>query len=104
MNANQLWNDTLAQLKLQLTKPTYNTWLTNTRGLALDDDHLTVAVPNQYVCDWLRFRLTRPINRALAQTAGRPITPIFTIHHNPSPSDPPLPANAADLQAQGASK
>ena len=102
MNPDQLWQATLEQLRLRLTKITYHTWLTYTRALTLQDDQLTIAVPNQYTQDWLTFRLIRPITDCLQLAARRPITPIFTVQPNPSPPHPPLSPNAAELQAQGA--
>ena len=57
MDAEQLWQTAKGELQLQLTQATYETWLSNSKGVSFEDGVLTVAVHNTFVRDWLENRL-----------------------------------------------
>ena len=85
----ELWQATLEELKLQLTGPTFSTWLSDTQGVALREDTLSVVTPTEYGREWLTHRLRPVIERALAQAAGRPLQVSFTSRQlNPSKTRP----------------
>lgn len=99
-----LWETALGQLELQVTRPNFETWLRNTVGLHIDGDLLTVGVPSDFAIEWLRSRMTAPINRAVSQLLGRSISVSFQVlgaqplspppssngRHPLSPTAPPL--------------
>ncbi len=74
-----LWETALGQLELQVTRPNFETWLRNTSGLQLEGDLLTVGVPSDFAIEWLRSRMTAPINRTVSQLLGRTITVSFQV-------------------------
>ena len=76
-DAQAFWDVILAELKLQMTRYTYVTWLQQTRGIRLTATELTIQVPNAYVKDWLENRLRRRIQRTIAYHAGRPVNVRF---------------------------
>ncbi|MFN8456971.1 MAG: DnaA N-terminal domain-containing protein [Anaerolineae bacterium] len=67
-----LWSEILAQLRLQLTKATFETWLKETRLASRDGNRFTLAVPSGFARDWLEHRLQGVIRRAIAQVADVP--------------------------------
>ncbi len=79
MSPHDLWQTALGELQLQMTRPTYNTWLRTTQALTIDGDTLVIAVPNPYAKDWLEKRLLSTIRRILEQVAGSPLECSFVV-------------------------
>ncbi len=74
-----LWQQALAELQRQTTRPTFETWLKSSQGVALEDHTLVVAVPTTYARDWLDKRLRPTVERAVADVAGRPLACEFVV-------------------------
>ena len=69
-SAPQVWEATLGQLLLRVTRQNYETWLRNTVGLRFEATTLIVAAPNELACDWLSTRLRSVVAQALTAVAG----------------------------------
>ena len=69
-SAHQIWDATLAQLLLRVTRQNYDTWLRNTVGLRFEGTTLVVATANDLACDWLSTRMKSVIAQALTAVAG----------------------------------
>ncbi|MFO7698879.1 MAG: DnaA/Hda family protein, partial [Anaerolineae bacterium] len=82
MDAQQLWQTARGQLQLQLTRPIYETWIDNTRGLSYEDGLLVVGVRSAYAKDWLENRLYGTIQRTLSDIAHRTTTIRFVVQGN----------------------
>ncbi len=67
-----LWPLALGELKPQMTKATFNTWLVDSQVIpeASSPTFLVISVRNQYAYEWLTYRLQPVIVRALASIAG----------------------------------
>ena len=77
--ANQIWQAVLGQIQLQITRPSYDTWLKNTEGIAFDGDEVfTVSVPSAFVKAQLEDRMYELLSDALESQIGQPITIKFT--------------------------
>ena len=74
LNPQDLWQGALGELRRQMTRPTFDTWLKSTQGLALDDGRLVVGVPTIYARDWLDKRLRNEVESAVTDVAGTPIS------------------------------
>ena len=57
MQADKIWQAALGELQLQVNKANFNTWLKNTRGMDYADGVFTLAVPSEFVAEWLKNRL-----------------------------------------------
>jgi chromosomal replication initiator protein len=69
-SAHQIWEGTLAQLLLRVTRQNYDSWLRNTVGLRYEGTTLVVAAANDLACDWLATRMKSVIAQALTTVAG----------------------------------
>ena len=69
-SAPQVWEATLGQLLLRVTRQNYETWLRNTVGLRFETTTLIVAAPNDLACDWLSTRMRSVIAQGLTAIAG----------------------------------
>ena len=51
--AERIWDATLGQLQIHVTRPNYDTWLKDTKGLRFGDGQFVVGVPTEFVKEWL---------------------------------------------------
>jgi chromosomal replication initiator protein len=87
----EIWEAALGELQVQVSKPNYDTWLKDTRGMAVRDGIFTVGVPNAFVGEWLNSRLRPTICKTLSGIIGRAVEVEFA----PYASDKAVPAAAA---------
>ncbi len=79
-----LWDLARAQLRLQLPRSTYETWVRDTVLLAHREDpaagdQFVVQVGNAYARDWLTLRLRPLVVRTLRGITGRPAEVVFEV-------------------------
>lgn len=79
MNTDQVWQDALMQLRLQMTRATFDTWLKDTHIVSHSSNKLVVATKNSYAKDWLENRLFTTINRTVSNLLGRTVEIQFTV-------------------------
>jgi chromosomal replication initiator protein len=93
----RLWEATLGRLQLNLPKPSFDTWLRDTQGLALDDGALTVGVPTTFTAAWLEQRLHGLIEDTVSSIAQGPLTVSYHVRGTVggSANTPPVPAQLA---------
>jgi chromosomal replication initiator protein len=70
VKAQKLWQATLGELELQMTRGTFNTWLRGSQVIAYENETFTVYVRHAYAVDWLQNRLLPIIERTLRRHAG----------------------------------
>jgi len=91
MNADQIWQAALGELQLQMTRPTFDTWLKNTRAISYEDGTLIIGVHNAYAKDWLDNRLMSIIKRTLVGIVGRTVEVRFILDVKTLGEDDSLP-------------
>ena len=80
LGLNEIWQSVLAELQLQMTRETFNTWLKPTEILSFDEGNpLVVGVENGYVKEWLSNRLLTTIERTVASIVGRAVEVKFVV-------------------------
>ena len=99
MDAKRIWQATLGELQLQLTKATFDTWLKDTCGIACEDGAFVVGVRNAYAKDWLEHRLYAHIARTLASIVNRTVQVRFVV--NTPPPAPAAPAGGDLFRSAG---
>ena len=75
--ARRIWTRSLEELKLQMTRATFDTWLRGSEVVEADDGCLTIAVQHVHAVDWLQNRLLPVIERTVARHAGGEIKITF---------------------------
>ncbi len=94
--AREAWEVARSQLRLQMTKSTYDTWVRDTTCVAYEDNNFIIAAPNAYAKDWLAKRLRPLIKRTLTSIVGRSVDLTFVVQSVPAP-EPAEPASPAPL-------
>jgi chromosomal replication initiation ATPase DnaA len=74
-----LWRETLAELRGQLLRQTFDAWLLGSRVVvgASAPRFWVVATRNEYASEWLTHRLYPVVWRTATAVAGRPVAPCF---------------------------
>ena len=70
-DARSLWAAVLADLQLKLPRPTFETWLKPTAGVAFQGDRFIVVAPTPFAVEWLERRMFHALQSALERAAGR---------------------------------
>jgi chromosomal replication initiator protein len=65
MDLKGVWEATKGELQLQMTKATYDTWISNTFPIAYEEGTFIIGVHNTYAKEWLENRLLTIIKRTL---------------------------------------
>ncbi len=74
-----LWQETLEKLKNELSKPSFDTWLSSTRLLNIDGDTLVISVPNEFAKDWLESRYAPMIRSSVQSVLGHSVSLRFIL-------------------------
>ncbi|MBN2238582.1 MAG: chromosomal replication initiator protein DnaA [Dehalococcoidales bacterium] len=89
--AQQIWDAALGELKLQVNKPNYRTWLSKTQGIGYEKDRFIVGVPNTFVAEYLDKNQRSLIEKVLRGVTSEDITVQFKVngHHSAKTSSKP---------------
>jgi hypothetical protein len=69
------WNQAVEQLRLQMGKNTFESWIKETRLIAQVGFRFTIGVKNTFAKEWLENRLYTTIQRVVANLVKPPDTP-----------------------------
>ncbi len=92
LKTDQIWQTTLGQLQLQMTRATFDTWLKDTRIISQNGDSLIIGTKNDFAKDWLENRLTNTISRTVATVLGRSVDIYFAVDNDngQASTEPPV--------------
>ena len=71
LSATEVWDRVLDDLQIQVTRPTFETWLKQTAGVAVSDDAFVVGAPNAFVAEMLEQRMSSLIAQAVERQVKR---------------------------------
>jgi len=80
-----LWEQALADLKKQVSDQTFTAWFYPLRPLAIDDQALTLAVPNAFCRDWVSERYLPLIKTAVSTATGKTLEITLAVSENSEP-------------------
>jgi chromosomal replication initiator protein len=73
MSPKQLWSQVLERLQLQLTQPTFETWVQTATAVELTENCLTICALNPFARNWLQKHYLKVIADAVEEILGRPV-------------------------------
>lgn len=77
--AKHVWETALGQLEVQVTRPSYETWLKNTVGIEHSDGEFVVGTPNAFVAEMLEQRMYSLISQAMERITSEPVDVRFQV-------------------------
>ena len=99
------WQAALGELKLQMPRATFDTWVKDTSVVQQENNEYVIGVPNAYAKDWLENRLSAMMKRALANVTGQSVELKFVVQQRDARpaaevSEPPLLTTPATRETQ----
>ena len=82
-HADQVWEAALGELQLQVTRPSYETWLRDTTALGYSEGRFVVGAPNAFVAEMLEQRMYSLISQVMERVAKGPVEVSFQVAPNP---------------------
>ena len=74
-----LWTQVLERLQIQLSRPTFETWIKTAVAEQLDDNCLVIRTPNPFARNWLQKYYIKTIAEVVQEVMGHPIDIHITI-------------------------
>ncbi len=96
-SAKDIWEAALGEIEMEVSRPNFETWLKDTRGISYENESFTIAAPNTFIAEWLENRLRSLIKKTLATIIGRKVNVQFVVQ---CATETIAPA-AAGLQTDG---
>lgn len=79
MRLEALWAEAVERLQMELSTPSFETWVRLVNPVAMEADNITLAVPNEFSRSLIANRYQGVLRDALLQVCGRPIDFTLTI-------------------------
>ena len=86
LSATEVWDRVLDDLQIQVTRPTFETWLKQTAGVAVSDDAFVVGAPNAFVAEMLEQRMSSLIAQAVERQVNRRIDVRIEVGNGAAPA------------------
>jgi len=77
MNNEQIWQATLGEIELNLSKANFTTWFKNTFISSFENEKAIVCVPNAFTKSWLETKYHKEIANALEHVTSQKIKEIL---------------------------
>ncbi len=102
VNADQIWQAAQEELRFQLSKPSYETWLKNAALLSFDNNSFRIGVPTRLAKDWLEDRYSALIKETLSAIMAGEVSLAFEVVGNGEKgveATPDQPLEGSELEA-----
>src|SRR3982074_453927 len=86
MNGEQIWQAAQEELRFQLSKPSYETWLKNASLVGREKNAFKIGVPTKLAKDWLEDRYSAMIKETLSAIVSGDVSVAFEVV--PGPTEP----------------
>jgi chromosomal replication initiator protein len=100
LTAESLWSDVSARLREALNQTTYQTWFGGIGEVELDANAFELAVPNEFVRDWIEGHFLDLIRAAVRDVAGDGVRVSLRIAETPPPALQAVPASVRPLAVE----
>lgn len=73
ISPEQLWSQVLERLQIQLSRPTFETWIKTASAQQLDNNCLVLCTPNPFARNWLQKYYIKTIAEVVQDILGKPM-------------------------------
>lgn len=82
ISPEQLWQQVSNRLQLQLSQPTFETWIRTASAESFDDKYLVIRTPNPFAKNWLQKHYLKTISGVVKDVIGKSLEIRFTVADN----------------------
>ncbi|TVP56664.1 MAG: chromosomal replication initiator protein DnaA [Nodularia sp. (in: Bacteria)] len=79
MPIDNLWNQVLERLQLELSRPTFETWIKTAKAERLENNCLVIITPNPFARNWLQKYYINSIANVVQDILGHPVEIYITV-------------------------
>ena len=79
MSLEQLWNQVLERLQLQLSRPTFETWIKTATAQRLENNCLIICTPNPFARNWLQKYYIKTIADVVEEILGETVEIVIAV-------------------------
>ncbi|WP_404787209.1 chromosomal replication initiator protein DnaA [Altericista sp. CCNU0014] len=83
-SVESLWNQVLERLQLQLSRPTFETWIKTANAEKLENGCLVIQTPNPFARNWLQKYYIKTISEVVQELLGHPVEIQIEVHQDES--------------------
>ena len=76
---DSLWSQVLERLQLQLSRPTFETWIKTASAQQLENNYLVICTPNPFARNWLQKYYIKTIADVVQDILGYPVEIHITV-------------------------
>jgi chromosomal replication initiator protein len=76
---DKLWSQVLERLQLELSRPTFETWIKTASAQRLENNCLVVCTPNPFARNWLQKYYINTITNVVQDILGHPVEIYITV-------------------------
>jgi chromosomal replication initiator protein len=80
-----LWSQVLERLQLELSRPTFETWIKTANAQRLENNCLVICTPNPFARNWLQKYYIKTIANVVQDILGYPVEIYITVTNDESP-------------------
>lgn len=95
-----LWSQVLERLQLQLSRPTFETWIKTASAEQLEDNCLVIRTPNPFARNWLQKYYVKTIRDVVHEILGHPVEIKIEIAHGDTNTSIAAPEVASPFPVQ----
>ena len=84
--SKKIWDSVLGKLELRIPRPSFNTWLKETKGVSFDSDLFFVSVPDAFTASYLEERMLGILENEISDILKKEVKLNFIVDgqkHNP---------------------
>ena len=85
MDYTENWNKALEYIRSELSSQAFQTWFDSINMLSVNNDEITLEVPNRFHYEWLDSKYTNLIKEALKRAFEKPINIKYSVIINTQP-------------------
>ncbi len=78
-NLENLWSQALERLQLELSRPTFETWIKSAIAQSLENNRLVICTPNPFARNWLQKYYIKTIANVIQDILGYPVDIYLTV-------------------------
>ncbi|MDF5710876.1 MAG: chromosomal replication initiator protein DnaA [Nostoc sp. S4] len=79
ISIESLWSQVLERLQLELSRPTFETWIKTTSAERLENNCLVIRTPNPFARNWLQKYYVNTIAHVVQDILGHPVEIYITV-------------------------
>jgi len=79
INLENLWSQALERLQLELSRPTFETWIKTAVAQSLENNRLVICTPNPFARNWLQKYYIKTIANVIQDILGYPVDIYLTV-------------------------